>query len=93
MAKSHEKEVHVTRGGDVERSGNEKVDRRRSSLGGVVAGDSNAIEGQLFSMNDIDPALDAKMRLVNNVSVLSSYPVPLLTGYRPSIRSAGPISI
>jgi hypothetical protein len=31
--------------------------------------DENTKEGQIFSMNDVDPALDAKMRLVNNVSV------------------------
>lgn len=41
----------------------------RNSFGGVVAGkDMNAIEGQLYSMNDVDPVLDAKMRLVNKVS-------------------------
>lgn len=93
MAKLHEKEVYVTRDGDVERNSDEKVNRRRSSLGGVISGDTNAIEGQLFSMNDIDPALDAKMRLVNNVSIECSYSKSLLTGHRLSIKSAGPISI
>lgn len=93
MAKSHEKQVYVTRDGDVERNSDEKVSRRRSSLGGVVSGDANAIEGQLFSMNDIDPALDAKMRLVNNVSNERPCSVRLLTRHRLSIKSAGPISI
>lgn len=69
MATRKEKEVYMTSGNDVERHSDEKVNHhRKSSLGGVVSGDTNAIEGQLFSMNDIDPALDAKMRLVNNVS-------------------------
>jgi hypothetical protein len=27
----------------------------------------DAVEGQVFSMNDVDPALDKKMRLVNQV--------------------------
>lgn len=35
--------------------------------------DENSKEGQIFSMNDVDPALDAKMRLVNNVSATFSY--------------------
>lgn len=34
--------------------------------------DENSKEGQIFSMNDVDPALDAKMRLVNNVSAVFS---------------------
>ena len=41
----------------------------RNSFGGV---DAKAIEGQVFSMHDIDPALDSKMRLVNNVSDIDS---------------------
>jgi len=41
----------------------------RNSFGGV---DAKAIEGQMFSMHDIDPALDSKMRLVNNVSAIDS---------------------
>lgn len=61
-------------GHDIE-NGHDGKGRRsslRNSLGGVVAGeDMNAIEGQLYSMNDIDPVLDAKMRLVNRVSSLS----------------------
>lgn len=76
MAPSNEKDVRVagvTGAGDVERSGGEKVERRRrSSFGSVVSGDTNAIEGQLFSMNDVDPALDAKMRLVNHVGFFLS---------------------
>jgi len=52
------------------RHGDEKHEaRRRSSITNVLHGDDDrAIEGQLFSMNAIDPALDAKMRLVNQVS-------------------------
>lgn len=73
MAKLNEKQLYETRSGDVERNSDEKVHTaRRSSLGGVISGDDKAIEGQLFSMNDIDPALDAKMRLVNNVSMIFS---------------------
>lgn len=33
--------------------------------------EEDAIEGQMFSMNDVDPALDAKMRIVNQVSLES----------------------
>lgn len=40
--------------------------RVRNSIS-VQSVDQNIKEGQLFSMNDVDPALDAKMRLVNNV--------------------------
>lgn len=76
MAKLNEKELYETRGGDVERNSDEKIHApRKSSLGGVISGDTNAIEGQLFSMNDIDPALDAKMRLVNNVSTTSFFKI------------------
>jgi hypothetical protein len=31
-------------------------------------GAGGMVEGQLFSMTDLDPALDAKMRLVNQVA-------------------------
>lgn len=48
--------------------------RRGSTLGEKVRGSisvqhaqEGAVEGQIFSMNDVDPALDAKMRLVNQV--------------------------
>lgn len=48
---------------DVEHQGGEK---RKSSVTAALSGnDERAIEGQLFSMNSFDPALDAKMRLVN----------------------------
>lgn len=43
-------------------------ERVRHSIS-VQSMDENTKEGQIFSMNDVDPALDAKMRLVNNVSV------------------------
>lgn len=49
---------------------------RRSSAGEKVRSSisihhdqDGAIEGQVFSMNDVDPALDAKMRLVNQVAL------------------------
>lgn len=43
---------------NMERNSDEKAaERRRSTLGNFGgAGDDKAIEGQLFSMNDIDPA-------------------------------------
>jgi hypothetical protein len=41
--------------------------RVRNSIS-VSSVDEETKEGQIFSMHDIDPALDAKMRLVNNVS-------------------------
>jgi len=47
-------------------------ERVRHSIS-VQSMDENTKEGQIFSMNDIDPALDAKMRLVNNVSALFSF--------------------
>jgi hypothetical protein len=43
------------------------AERVRHSIS-VQSIDENTKEGQIFSMNDVDPALDAKMRLVNNVS-------------------------
>ncbi|KAJ9634244.1 uncharacterized protein PV06_00418 [Exophiala oligosperma] len=39
--------------------------RVRNSMS-VQTLDNDTKEGQIFSMNDVDPALDAKMRLVNN---------------------------
>ena len=42
------------------------AERVRHSIS-VQSIDGNTKEGQIFSMNDVDPALDAKMRLVNNV--------------------------
>ena len=69
IADVEKKDIVESKDQDVEYHGNEKAGgRRRSSLAAFTAGDVNAIEGQLFSMNDIDPALDKKMRLVNNVS-------------------------
>lgn len=60
-------------GGKEARKGSYDLDDRRRSS--VVAGRARMMsvqhethdiqEGQVFSMNDIDPALDAKMRLVN----------------------------
>lgn len=67
MDHKDEKEVAMSGNHDVERHSDEKHDaRRRSTIAGVLhGGDDKAIEGQMFSMHDIDPALDAKMRLVN----------------------------
>lgn len=45
--------------------------RVRNSMS-VQTLDNDTKEGQIFSMNDVDPALDAKMRLVNNVGILHS---------------------
>lgn len=52
-------------------------ERRRSSVTNQFRGSlsvqhapEDAIEGQIFSMNDVDPVLDAKMRLVNQVNSL-----------------------
>ena len=39
--------------------------KRRFSV--TSTGDLSATEGQMFSMMDVDPALDAKMHVVNNV--------------------------
>ena len=63
-----EKDVHVlSHDRDVERRTDEKGYRRKSSIINLSGQDEQAIEGQMFSMIDIDPALDGKMRLVNNV--------------------------
>ena len=34
-----------------------------------IEDDESTKEGQLYSMNDVDPAMDAKMRLVNEVTI------------------------
>ena len=34
-----------------------------------IEDDDSTKEGQLYSMNDVDPAMDAKMRLVNEVTI------------------------
>jgi hypothetical protein len=73
-------------------------ERVRNSIS-VQSLDENTVEGQIFSMNDVDPALDKKMRLVNNVGLSPAEPN---VGYirrteemlisvvgRPSTRSAG----
>lgn len=57
MATPKEKEFVLTHDPDVERHSDDKAGgRRRSSLAALGSGDENAVEGQLFSMNDIDPA-------------------------------------
>lgn len=63
---------------DIEKNGGNghAQDRRRSSvkLRGSIAVQhipEGAIEGQIFSMNDCDPVLDKKMRLVNEVNSLT----------------------
>ena len=69
--------------GDVEKIGENGYaqDHRRSSVNNKFRGSisvqhapEGAIEGQIFSMNDCDPVLDKKMRLVNEVN--DSYLVP-----------------
>jgi len=76
MAHKDEKDVVTSLDHDMERHIDEKHGaRRRSTIADVLhGGDNNAIEGQIFSMNSIDPALDAKMRLVNHVSVATLLP-------------------
>ena len=44
------------------------AERVRHSIS-VQSIDENTKEGQIFSMTDVDPALDAKMRLVNHVDI------------------------
>ena len=48
-------------------------DRVRNSIS-VQSIDATTVEGQIFSMNDVDPALDKKMRLVNNVGLPCTKP-------------------
>lgn len=58
--------------------------------------DENTREGQIFSMNDVDPALDAKMRLVNKVSAVREALRKghcILTINRRSTRSVGRVCI
>ena len=63
MATTDEKHIDAHLTHDVEQHGDKK---RKGSLTAVLDGhDETAIEGQLFSMESFDPALDAKMRLVN----------------------------
>lgn len=61
VMESHDINEHHTRRGS---NFGEKI-RDSISVQHVPEG---AIEGQIFSMNDVDPALDAKMRLVNQVT-------------------------
>lgn len=74
--------------------------RRRSSLAervrhsiSVQSLDESTVEGQVFSMNDVDPVLDKKMRLVNEVRVSLPWHLTfdVLTGVRcrPLTRSVG----
>jgi hypothetical protein len=72
MATTEQKKLDVESHGVSDASPNHN--QRRTSVGEKVRGsislggaDERAIEGQVFSMNDVDPALDAKMRLVNQV--------------------------
>lgn len=82
MAYKGEKDVGISQDNDIDRHHD---GRRKSSIMNVLHGDDDsAIEGQLFSMNAIDPALDAKMRLVNQVSpALASTSISLtLSGHQ-----------
>ena len=76
-----DKDKMSTASPDIEKHGDEVYGQqhRRSSLGGKFRGSLSvqhvpvdAIEGQIFSMNDVDPALDAKMRIVNAVDTTST---------------------
>lgn len=62
---------------DIEKDGYNTHEPRRGSVGKGLRGSlsvqhipDDAIEGQIFSMNDVDPVLDAKTRLVNQVDTL-----------------------
>ena len=48
--------------------------RFRSSISVQHVSEDTIKEGQVYSMNDIDPALDAKLRLVNQVRFSMTYP-------------------
>jgi hypothetical protein len=54
--------------GDPERKASFKSKALRQ-LSVTSLDDESTTEGQLFSMVDVDPALDAKMHIVNNVCV------------------------
>ena len=92
MAKMKEKMPTAT--DDIEKNGEigHAQEHRRSSTTNKFRGSisvqripEEAIEGQVFSMNDCDPVLDKKMRLVNEVNDLpwSLLNLPL-TPNRPS---------
>jgi hypothetical protein len=51
---------------DHERRHSSLAERVRHSIS-VQSLDESTVEGQVFSMNDVDPVLDRKMRLVNEV--------------------------
>ena len=50
----------------------QKVARQLS----VTADDGSTKDGQLYSMTNIDPALDAKMNIINDVC--AGHPIPLM---------------
>lgn len=84
MASLQEKEVDVKHSHDMEKHGGHTTGRRKSSIVDALGADMNAIEGQIYSMNDVDPALDKKMRLVNNVGAFTAHSRALLilAGYK-----------
>lgn len=92
MSHLEEKTITVTQGHDVEKGDEKHGERRRSSIADALGSDLNAVEGQLFSMNDVDPALDKKMRLVNNVSYSTIFLCANAYLHRLSIKSVGLIS-
>ena len=81
----------------------EDLPERRASTGNkfsrslsVAKYDDDAREGQLYSMGEVDPALDAKMHILNSVSpmrVARSDKTSHLTCARPLTRSDGPTCI
>ena len=74
MESSQEKKVDVENHGvstgyNDGRRGSTMAEKVRHSIS-IGNEDDGSIEGQVFSMNDVDPALDAKMRLVNQVHTI-----------------------
>src|SRR6059058_1866901 len=94
MSLSDNKVIH----GDPEYGDPEYGDKRRKDsftakvqrqLSVTSLDDGSTKDGQLFSMVDVDPALDAKMHIVNNVwqalgcSFMSSSVTDFVSGNRP----------
>ena len=78
MASSEEKETGMLESHGIdshqakdERRGSTAGEKFRSSIS-VQHAPEDAVEGQIFSMNDVDPVLDMKMRLVNQVQSTAS---------------------
>jgi hypothetical protein len=77
MADYSEKNIDNMESHGVEADKYDQDGRRGSTIGekvrtsvSVQHTNEGVIEGQVFSMNDVDPVLDTKMRLVNRVSLV-----------------------